>query len=109
MAQMIRAFQERRNYVVERLRQIEGVNLAEPTGARPAGWRACWPAASGCCDCGRGWPGPPPAALLLKGRQRGARPRLAAISRDDTRQEGALLAHAGQVGGGKVVEDVELR
>jgi aspartate/methionine/tyrosine aminotransferase len=30
---MIKAFQERRNYVVERLRQIEGVKLAEPTGA----------------------------------------------------------------------------
>ena len=33
VAKMIRAFQERRNYVVERLRQIEGVKLAEPTGA----------------------------------------------------------------------------
>lgn len=33
VAKMIRAFQERRNYVVDRLRQIEGVKLAEPLGA----------------------------------------------------------------------------
>jgi aspartate/methionine/tyrosine aminotransferase len=79
VAQMIRAFQERRNYVVERLRQIEGVNLAEPTGAQAAGCRRrlqalAVAAGAGCGRCC-------PRRCCCGWRRGGCRPRRRAARR----------------------------